>query len=79
MTENQTPNFHAHGTILNKHGSATRLVAAVRYGPKGHVFQHFLLDTAFPAWDAARAEAAERFPGVTFHVPRLGEMPPSVA
>jgi hypothetical protein len=70
MTETQT--VLAQGTVIHEHGHPTRLLAAVRT-PSG--FKQRRLEAYAPAYEQARAEAAAKFPGVTFVVPRLGEKP----
>jgi hypothetical protein len=60
------------GTVIHQHDHPTRLQAAVcrRRG----VFTTVLLDASAPNYEAARQEAMEKFPGVPFTVPRLGEV-----
>lgn len=70
MTENQTTD-PTRGTVIHEHGHPTRLRAAVR---TGCVIDLHPLKAAAPAYEDARAEAMAKFPGVDFHVPRLGEM-----
>ena len=69
MTKTETS--HPTGTIIHAHGHPTRLVAAVR---SGNLIQHVPLSTYAPAYEEARAEATAKFPGLTFLVPRLGEL-----
>jgi hypothetical protein len=72
QTTTETPSPPARGTVIHEHGHPTRLRAAVRVGA---VIDLHPLRTQAPDYEGARAEAVEKFPGVTFIVPRLGEAP----
>lgn len=71
-TQTKTTTPPIRGTVIHQHGHPTRLRAAVR---TGSVIDLHPLRTFAPAYEEARAEAMAKFPGVDFHVPRLGEKP----
>lgn len=70
MTQSKTDPTVRRGTVIHDHGHPTRLRAAVL---TGCVIDLHPLTAYAPAYEAARAEAMTKFPGVVFTVPRLGE------
>jgi hypothetical protein len=76
VTETQTPAIPLRGTVIQipptqKGKAPSRLQAAVR---RGGIIDYVPLKAMIPDYEAALAEATERFPDVPFTCPALAKV-----
>jgi hypothetical protein len=65
----------SYATVIHEHNHPTRLLVAAR---SGSIIKRELLASMAPDYEAARAEAAARYPDRVIVIPRLGERIPTL-